>query len=145
MLRTGIHPSPTLAVLLITAHSIAIVCVLGYLPAWWLKGPLVAALAASATFHLRRDVSGRARNAVTAITVHDDGRCELETRDGGVLAGAVLGTTFVSSPLVVVNVRLDDGRRTSVVLLPDSAAAEDLRALRVWLRYRCPPAASADR
>ena len=47
----------------------------------------------------------------------------------------ILPGSYVSTWLTVVNLGAS-GRRRSLVLLPDAAAAEDLRRLRVWLRWR---------
>jgi hypothetical protein len=42
----------------------------------------------------------------------------------------------VSGWLVVVNLGAGGARGRSVALLPDCAVAEELRRLRVWLRWR---------
>jgi hypothetical protein len=140
LLRIGIAPSPSLAALLVFAHLIAGACVVAFLPAWWAIAILTAALCASLVLHLRRDALRLSGDAVIEVTLHDHGRCELLTRGGAVLEGTVAGSSFVSALFTVVNVRLDGGRRLrSVVVMPDSAAAEERRRLRVWLRYRAHP------
>ena len=140
MLRIGIAPSPSLAALLVVVHLIAGACVLAFLPAWWAVAILTTALCASLVFHLRRDALRLSGDAVIEVTLRDHGRCELLTRGGAVLEGKVAGSSFVSGLFTVVNVRLDGGRRLrSVVVMPDSAAAEERRRLRVWLRYRAYP------
>jgi len=48
----------------------------------------------------------------------------------------ILPGSYVSAWLTVVNLGASGRRRRSLVLLPDAAAAEDLRRLRVWLRWR---------
>jgi len=140
LLRIGIAPSTSLAALLVIVHLIAGACVLAFLPAWWAVAILTAALCASLVFHLRRDALRLSGDAVIEVTLRDHGRCELLTRGGAVLEGKVAGSSFVSGLFTVVNVRLDGGRRPrSVVVMPDSAAAEERRRLRVWLRYRAHP------
>jgi len=47
----------------------------------------------------------------------------------------VLDDSFVSTGLIVLRYRLDDQPVRSLTLLPDSAAADDLRRLRVSLRW----------
>jgi len=140
MLRIGIDPSPMLAVLLAIVHFIAGACVLIFLPAWWAAAILTAALCASLVFHLRRDALRLSGDAVIEVTLLDRGRCQLLTRGGAVLEGAVAASSFVSGLFTVVNVRLDGGGKLrSVVVMPDSAPAEERRRLRVWLRYRAHP------
>lgn len=140
MLRIGIAPSPLLAVLLVIAHLIAGACALIFLPGWWAAAILTTALCVSLFFHLRRDALRLSGDAVIEVTLRDHGCCELLTRNGVVLEGTVAGSSFVSGLFTVVNVRLDGGRRLrSVVVMPDCAAAEDRRRLRVWLRHRAHP------
>ncbi len=135
MLRIPISPSRLMAASLLLVHGLAAACVHGFAPAWgWSLAGLLA-LAASLAFHARRDALLLARDAITGIVLHDDGGCDLLTRDGGEMQGRVMETTFVSTALIVINVRLDSGRSRSALLLPDSAAAEDRRRLRVWLRH----------
>ena len=139
MLRIGIAPSPSLATLLVIVHLLAGACVLALLPTWW-AAILTAALCASLVFHLRRDALRLSGDAVIEVTLRDNGRCELLTRGGTVLEGTVAGSSFVTGALTVVNARLDGGRGLrSVVVMPDCAAVEERRRLRVWLRYRAHP------
>ena len=143
MLRIGIAPSPALAVLLGIAHLGAGACVIAFLPAWWAVAVLVTALCTSLVLHLRRDALRSSADAVIEVTLRDHGRCELLTRGGTVLEGTVAGSSFVSALFTVVNVRLDGQRRLrSVVVMPDCAATEERRRLRVWLRYRAHPETS---
>lgn len=124
-----------MAAFLLLAHGVAAVCVLAFAPVrgWGLAG--LAALAASLVFHLRRDALLVARDSIPEIILYEDGRCDLLTHGGGELQGRVMESSFVSAPLVALNVRLDSGRFRSVILLADSASAEERRRLRVWLRH----------
>lgn len=47
----------------------------------------------------------------------------------------VLGDSFVSGTLIVLRYRIPGAAARSLTLLPDSAAADDLRRLRVSLRW----------
>ena len=70
-------------------------------------------------FHLEEDGSGHWRDCA--------GR---EHRVRGARA------SWVSAGVVVLGLRTGRWRTRWVVLLPDSAAAESLRRLRVWLKWR---------
>ena len=140
MLRIAIAPSPSLAALLAIVHLVAGACVLAVVPAWWAVAILTGPLCISLVLHLRRDALRLSGDAVIEVTLREHGRCELLTRGGAVLEGTVAGSSFVSPWFTVVNVRLEGGRRLrSVVVMPDCAAAEERRRLRVWLRYRAQP------
>ncbi|HWH48892.1 MAG TPA: protein YgfX [Burkholderiales bacterium] len=140
MLRIPFAASRSLAILLVIVHSVAGVCVVAFVPAWWAVAMLIGALCTSVVFHLRRDALRLSDNAVIEVTLRDDGRCELLTRGAAVLNGTVAGSSFISAWFTVLNVRLDDsGTLRSVAVMPDCADAEDRRRLRVWLRYRTQP------
>lgn len=135
MLRIPISPSLLLATALVLVHGAACACLLGFVPGWgWTSAGLIA-VAASLVFHLWRDALGLARDAVAEISLDEDGNCDLLTLAAGELRGRVMASTFVSVFLIAVNVRLDSGRTRTVILLPDTASAENRRKLRVWLRH----------
>lgn len=146
MLRIRIRKSATLATALVLVHAIAAACVVISLPPG-VALPGLAAIAASGFHCLRADALRVSPEAIVEFQLREGGNCALLTRDGRTLAGRVQGSTYVSPGLIVVNVRLDLGRRRrSLVLARDSAAPEMLRELRVWLRYRCngsPPESAA--
>lgn len=49
---------------------------------------------------------------------------------------AILPGSYVSRWLIVLLLEAGDRRRRSLVLSPDAAASDELRRLRVWLRWR---------
>ena len=77
----------------------------------------------------------RARSACD-LRIKGDGRLQCRDGQGEWRDIEVLGDTLVSTALVVLRYRIaaSDGVR-SLVLLPDSADADDLRRLRVSLRW----------
>lgn len=139
MLRIRIGKSRRLAAALLAAHALAGACVaISVPPAVAL--PVIGLIAASVAYHLRRHALQQAADAIVELILRQGGGCELTTLAGVTLKGQVLGSTFVSPWLTVVNVGLETGRgRRPVVLAPDGADADALRQLRVWLRYRCRP------
>ena len=139
-LHLQITPSRLLAGALALAHATAILCAIVFPPGWWMPGLASLALACSLVFHLRRDALQLTGDAVSALLLRDDGQCQLTLVNGDAVEGNIEGSTFVAPLLVVINVRPSpSGKRRSVVLMPDSAPAEDLRRVRVWLRHRARP------
>lgn len=69
------------------------------------------------------------------LRIAADGRLQCPDDDAGWRDAEVLGDSFVSAAVIVLRYRLAGRRVRSLVLLPDSAEAEDLRRLRVWLRW----------
>ena len=77
----------------------------------------------------------RGRRGVRALELGAKGDARWQDGSGTWHEAAVQPGSYVSTWLVVVN--LGRGRRDpSLLLLPDSAAADELRRLRVWLRWR---------
>jgi len=139
-LRVKVSPSPLLAGALALAHGAAITCCVLFLPAWELPALASALLAGSLVFHVRRDAMQRSGHAITELVLTNGGTCELSLLNGDTVTGNIEGSTFVAPLLTVINVcPAGRGRRRAVVLLPDSAPGQDLRRVRVWLRYRVRP------
>lgn len=69
------------------------------------------------------------------LRLRADGRVQLRGAKGDWDDIEVRGDSYVSTPLVVLRYRTANMQTNSLVLLPDSAKAEDLRRLRVSLRW----------
>ena len=139
-LHLRIAASPLLAGALLLAHGGAIICAVLFLPGWWMPALASAAIAGSLVFHIRRDALQLSGHAVTELLLEDGARCEFTLRNGETLAGNIQGSTFVAPLLIVINVSPEGrGRRRAAILMADSAPADDLRRIRVWLRHRARP------
>lgn len=133
MVRIPLRASRMLFLVLAAMHvagAVSAFVAFGSPWAWAITGMLLASL----WWHGWRGVLRQSGSAVTAIALQGT-RCEIELRDGTQVQARVLGSTFVSPLLTVVNLRLESGRRRSLVLAPDSADADDFRQLRVWLKH----------
>lgn len=64
-----------------------------------------------------------------------DGRWRLTTGDGATHRASLIGG-YAHPNIIILNFRLENRRRWSLALLPDSADPDALRRLRVWLRTR---------
>ncbi len=62
-----------------------------------------------------------------------DGRWCLENGAGNKAHGQII-SSYAHQLLIVVIFQLTDGKQVALALLPDSADADSLRRLRVWLR-----------
>jgi hypothetical protein len=87
----------------------------------WAAG--VAAVAALAALRMRQPAC--------RLQLRADGRCEIDGGPEAVVAGAFCGAGWVV-------LRLAQGARRGrrcLVLAPDAATAEELRQLRVWIKW----------
>jgi toxin CptA len=104
----------------------------------WLAALLMPVLLGSVWHALRRDGFRALQHSLIALRLDEDCRCEFQTRTGIWHEAALLGTSFVSPYLTVLNLKPPDGRLVKhLVIFPDAVNAEDFRRLRVWLKWRC--------
>lgn len=135
-----LRPSRILTAILVLAHGAAIAVVaLAGMP-FWLELIAIAALVASLVFDVRQTALLRAPDAVITLEIASDDKLSIQTRRSEWIECEVLGSTYVTSFLTILNLKgRDSGRNTRAVILPDSLDAEDFRKLRVWLRWKREP------
>ena len=78
---------------------------------------------------------GRRALPVASLRIAADGRLQCRDDTAEWRDAEVLGDSFVSTGLIVLRYRTTDKRVRCLTLLPDSADADDLRRLRVSLRW----------
>lgn len=87
-------------------------------------------------YHIARDALLRMPWSITALEVSSKGSLRYLPRAGDWIEAEVLGDSFVTPWLTVLNLRLPERRfARHVVVLPDAVDAEAYRGLRVWLRW----------
>lgn len=104
------------------------------LPAWPRVGIAILILA-SMTHTFWHHWLRRSRYAVIGLSASRDG-LKIETRTDGWMDAEILGSSFVSPWLTVLNLKLSQRRLPAhVVLLPDMLDHDEFRRLRVWLKW----------
>lgn len=115
------------------AHG-ALLLLLLMLPLWT-RLMLAALVLSSLVYYLRRDAWLRAPDSCIGLVLQGDDAI-LNLRNGAQLRGEIAPDSLVTPLLTVLNVSLPELRATrSVVMLPDSMAADVFRQLRVWLKW----------
>lgn len=133
-LSVSLKPSRILALALTAMASAALGCA-------WISVPGVAFLpialgiALAWSSHCADALQFRS-SAVRALELDANGGVRCQSRLGKWQDAAISPGSYVSRWLIVVILADDDRRRRSLVLLPDAATADELRRLRVWLRWR---------
>ncbi len=97
--------------------------------------PVAAGIALAWLWHLAQALQ-RGNSAMRTLELNAAGGARCQDGFGHWQEAEILPGSYVSGWLTVVILGASGGRRRSLVLLPDAAAAEDLRRLRVWLRWR---------
>lgn len=133
-LTVTLRPSRMLALALTVMAGAALACAWISLPG--LAFVTVAAGIALAWAWQLAQVLQRGRCVPHALELDAQGAARWRDGSRQWHEAEVLDSSYVSSWLVVVNLGAGGRRARSVVLLPDCAAAEEMRLLRIWLRWR---------
>jgi len=128
-------PSRWLASLFALMGSIAGVAILLLSWAWWVKAILIVGIIAAVVRQINHDAWRKHPTAPVIIELDPAGRLWLTKRNGMRYSAQVQGSTLVTAGFTVLNLKLEQGR-VSCVILPDAVDAEAFRRLRVWLRWR---------
>ncbi len=97
--------------------------------------PVAAGIALAWVWHVAQAMQ-RSRSGLRVLELNARGGARCADARGEWHEVEILPDSYVSSWLVVVVLGANGRRWRSLVLLPDAAAAEDLRRLRAWLRWR---------
>jgi len=132
-LRFDLRPSLKLACLLVLAHGLALAAA-GVSLTGWSRYVACAGVLLSGLAWLTSVLHRRSRSAVS-LELHQDGRAYWRDGKGKVHEGRLGKDSFVSAALIVMGLEQIGRARKWVVLMADSASQEDLRRLRVRLRW----------
>lgn len=132
-LALEIKPSRLLAIYVLCVYATAVLVVLMLpVPLWMMCGGLLILLLSGMLTHRRR-VSLRGRNSIVGLNRNADGTWQLRLTDTSTHQARLLPDSYLHPELLVLNFRLGNRRRRSVVLVRDSTDSTSLRRLRVAL------------
>lgn len=101
------------------------------------KAVFTLAVAVSLIFFMARDAALHAAHSIVALELRDTGGIAFQTRRGDWVDSEVLGSSYVSPRLTIVNLRPQGRWKTRrVILMPDNVDPRDFRRLRMWLRWK---------
>ena len=133
-----LHRSNHLFLLLFLFHAVAVCCVFVLPYPWILRAILLAFAGFSAWYSFRP-------TQIVGLYLSGQGKLECLLVDGNRVAAFVLPESTVFSQLIVIRLRLDEGRQVSqLALLPDHMDTGKFRILRVWLRWASEPRKHAE-
>jgi toxin CptA len=134
--RIEITPSPTLAIALCAAHLAAAVAIWHSALPLPLRGVSIGVIAAALGWSLRSRALLRLASAIVALEITAAGQISFLTRRGTSHACELLGTSYVSPRLTILNLQARGCRLARhVLLVPDNVDTQDFRRLRIWLRW----------
>lgn len=130
-----IKPSAALAVALCVAHAAAIgVIWLAPVPVW-VSAVVTLAIAVSLIHALAREAALQSAGAIVALEITELGRIAFKTRGGEWQDCELLGSSYVSPWLTILNLKSRGARVRHVVLVPGNIEPQQFRRLRTWLRW----------
>ncbi len=130
-LRLVPRPSRRLLVLVLVTHGAALAAALSLSGPWRLTAlPVIL----SAGYQLWVHVLRLAPWSIVSATWAPDGAWSLQLRSGVQIDARLSPATFVSLPLVVLNLRVGAWRRCALPLFGDAIDPDTLRRLRARLR-----------
>lgn len=137
MLELRVASSRILTWVLISAHTVAgMLFGLTDLHGGW-KIAVLPLFLASLVFSLRRQAWRVSPSSLVGLQLNDEGKFLFSRRDGQDIEGVLLGSSFISPWLTILNLRPEEQWQTvSLVILPDAVKQEDFRRLRVLLRWK---------
>ena len=97
--------------------------------------PVAAGIALTWAWHLAQALQ-RGKSALHALELDAQGAARCRDGSGRWHDTEILPGSYVSTWLTIVILRGSSRRRRALVLLPDAAAGDELRRLRLWLRWR---------
>lgn len=135
--RIQVSPSVLIAIAVSLVH-LAATGVLWLVPIPVLgKAVLTFAIAISLVFFMARDAALHAAHSIVALELGEKGEIACQTRRGEWLDCELLGSSYVSPQMTVVNLRPRGWwRARKVILVPDNVDPRDFRRLRMWLRWK---------
>jgi toxin CptA len=139
MLRVTLQSSRYLTAALASVHLAAAVTLIPLELGLDAKAALAVAIVASVAYTLWRYTLLRSRLSVLAIELTDRESATVQFTDGSWRDARVLGTSYVSPLLTVINLRLPAHRfALHSIIVPDNIDPDDFRRLRVILRWSYP-------
>ena len=137
-----LKPSRRLGFFLAIVHGAAIIAVVTLPWPWWLRLIAMALITANAVALIRSRALPDGHQSLVSLKLSRDATCRLHLADGSELTGKLCRGWLATPCLIVLRVVAGEQRhRHGITLLSDSASKDDLRKLRVFLRFAIDPSA----
>ena len=133
-LEISLRPSRLLAAVLLGLHAMALLILLVIPAPWFFRLALGTALIISFLYCRAQHVLLCLPGSVNGLKLTQSGQFSIRRTSGDWLPAEVLGGSSVKPWLTVLNLKLEEQRfNTHVLLLPDAMDQNDFRLLRTWL------------
>lgn len=139
-LKIALNPSRHLVLWLCLAHASAAVATLLVDLPLMLRLAAVLIIAASCGYYVYGNALLRSEKAIVLLDIGEPGKLTFQTRHGTWHDGILLGSSFVSAYMAILNIKTEgELLARHVVIMPDSTGEDEFRRLRVRLRWSGAP------
>ncbi len=133
--RVTLKPSLLLLAMLLFMHGGALIWLITFVLPLWLKLVVAVLISVSLVLQLRRYLLFKGDRAVTGVLWDGGGEWQLQRTVGETINAQLLGSSFVTPFLIVLNFKIESSRRMlPVVILSDSIDSTSFRRLTSKLR-----------
>jgi toxin CptA len=133
-LRVKPKPSPFLGLIFSIIHFGAVLIVLIIAIPFWLALILSLIAVASGAHAIRRHAMHVTDDAIELAIMEANGDWYVKQKSGKESSAQLIGDSFVSLYLVVLNFQLETGKRSSLILIPGMLSEDEFRQLRIRLK-----------
>ena len=121
-----------LLTLLVLAHVVAIGAILPLMLSWPWRLALLGLVVISLVYCLVRQY----RQPVVGLHLGAQGELEIETKVGARETATIMPQTAVLANMIILRLRRDAAKTSTLTLLPDAIGATPYRQLSLWLKWR---------
>ncbi len=133
MLQFNLHPSRYLFMLILLLHFLIVFLVLNLPLQWWAIIVIDCLVLASFVYMYHTYISRKATDTIVFLRIDKDKRWTAQDRAGTVYKAILQPDSICTRFIVILYFRLSSGKKTTVLIFPDSVDRISFRRLRVIL------------
>jgi hypothetical protein len=118
---------------LLLTHLVALLLVMTLSLQWWAQGLIALIVLSSLVYAIKKQVYYKTGKAIREFRTDNGKHWYLTECSGAELTATLMGDSLVTMGLLVLNFRLDNKSKRSVVIFKDALDTAEFRQLRVIL------------
>ena len=132
-LKIKLRPSRFMMGFLLLTHLVALLLCVTLPLQWWAQGLIALIIIASLVYSIKKQVYYSTRHSLRECRTEEGKVWYLMQTNGIELTGTIMGDSLVTMGLLVLNFRLENKSKRSIVVFKDAVDAAEFRQLRVIL------------
>ena len=132
-LKISLRPSRFMMGFLLLTHLVALLLTMTLPLQWWAQGLIALIVLSSLVYSIQKQVYYKTRKAIRQFRTDEGKIWYLTETKGTELTATLMGDSLVTMGLLVLNFRLENKSKRSIVVFKDAVDAAPFRQLRVIL------------